>query len=167
MPALLRWTERVLAYPRVYLGALAATIATHLILLFLAPRWNAGIVLVLAAAPSLFLVVWAVLSPIGLLRRDYEEFSATRSGGVKLVLAHLGATALQLIVFSAVWLLGARWVFLQGVGVPTLLDLLPIPIIDWFVWIVVRVVIVAWIALTLVAAIAQCSYLVGLLTDGR
>lgn len=167
MPALLRWTERVLAYPRVYLGALAATIATHLILLFVAPRWNAGIVLVLAAAPSLFLVVWAVLSPTGLLRRDLGGHSAARFGGVKLVLAHLGATALQLALFAAVWLLGARWVFLQGVGVPTLLDLLPIPIIDWFVWIVVRVVIVAWVGLTLLAAIAQCSYLVGLLTDGR
>src|SRR5690606_27197156 len=103
MPALLRWTERVLAYPRVSLGAFAATIATHLILLFVAPRWNAGIVLVLAAAPSLFLVVWAVLSPTGLLRRDLGGHSAARFGGVKLVLAHLGATALQLALFAAVW----------------------------------------------------------------
>src|SRR5690606_25591852 len=93
--------------------------------------------------------------------------SAARFGGVKLVLAHLGATALQLALFAAVWLLGARWVFLQGVGVPTLLDLLPIPIIDWLVWTVVRACIVACIGLTLLAAIAQCSYLVGLLTDGR
>lgn len=108
-----------------------------------------------------------MLAPVGLLRREPTDARISRARHASVVFVHLGTTAAQLAVFAAVWFIGARWVFLYGVGVPNLLDLLPIPVIDWFIWIVVRVVFIAWIVLILLAAIAQCSYVVSLLSKGR
>ena len=117
---------------------LAATIVWHFALLVGASRWNPGAIVVLALVPAAFLVVWAVVIPDRLLLRtglgDPERCSARK----KPRPSQFGSTIVQLVLFAAVWLLGGLWVFLAGVGVPNLLDLLPIPVIDWFVWIVVR-----------------------------
>lgn len=166
MPTIPRWTERLFPYPKVYLGALGATIVWHLALLVGASRWNPGAIVVLSLIPAAFLVIWAVLSPIGLWLRtglgDPETVPLRKS----LVLSHLGATVVQLILFAAVWLLGGLWVFRAGVGVPNLLDYLPIPVIDWFAWIVVRAVLISLVALTLLAAVTQCAFLISRLSEG-
>ena len=166
MPTITGWTERVVSYPKVYFGALAATIVWHFILLIAASRWNAGMTVALALVPALFLVVWAVVSPIGLLRRRRPGDPEPSAPSGRVILVQFGSTTVQLAVFAGIWLLGGLWVFLQGVGVPNLLDLLPIPIIDWFVWVVVRGVLIAMVALTLLSAIVQCAYLISRLSEG-
>lgn len=164
MATIAHWLARLMVYPKVYLGALALMLVWHLFLLFSASGANAGRIAVLAALPGLFLIAWAVVSPIGLLRRALHDDSPA-SGGFRLLLAHFGSTALQLLVFAAVLLFGGLLVVLRGVGVPNLLDLLPIPVIDWFVWLVVRGIAVSLVATALLAAIAQCAYAVSRLTE--
>lgn len=164
MASIVRWTGRLIVYPKVYLGALLATLVWHLFLFFGAAGSNAGRIAVLAAAPAAFLAVWAVAAPIGLLRKALQD-DAQAGSGWRILLAHLGSVTLQLVGFSAVLVLSGLWVVLHGIGVPKLLDLLPIPVIDWFVWMVLRGLGVGLVVMALVAAVAQCAYAVSRLTE--
>jgi len=164
MATITRWPGRLFIYPKVYLGALLATLVWHLVLYFGASGWGAGRITVLAALPAAFMLLWAVLAPIGLLKTALEGDDAA-SGSYRVLLVHFGSTALQIVAFAAVLLLGGLWVVLRGVGVPTLLDLLPIPVIDWFVWLVVRGLGISLVAVVLLAAVAQCAYTVSKLAE--
>lgn len=170
MPTIPRRTERLLSGPKAYLGALGATIAWHLALLAGSSWWSPGAIVLLALLPALFLVVWAAASPVAYFRRagvgELEEALERDAAKGNPVLLHFGSTVVQLVIFTAVWLAGALWVFGRGVGVPNLLDLLPIPVLDWFVWMIVRVVLNALVALALLAAVIQCAYLTSRLSDG-
>ena len=166
MPSIPRWAKGFLPRPKAYFGALAATIAWHLALLAASSWWSPGTIVVLALVPAAFLVVWAAISPVASLRRSGLDDAGGIPAQDNPVLRHMGTTVLQLVVFAAVWLLGGLWVFRTGVGVPDLLDLLPIPVLDWFIWVIVRGVLIALVALTLLAAIIQCAYLISRLSEG-
>lgn len=129
---------------------------------------NAGMMTLLAWIPLVLAPVWSVLSAGMILHRRVlsDETTPKPSVGWKVLLLQVAAVSLQTLAFAGVAALGALLVFRLTLGVPNLLDILPIPDVGWVTDLLVKGAVLGFLFIPALAAATQTAYLFSRLVDG-
>lgn len=134
----------------------------HLVLLALGSRLAPGGMVFLALLPLLLAPLWAMWASVGLVRRTSKRHSSFRGGAFsawRLLVGNLGAVLVQVLVYSVLVTVGALLLFRSALGVAGLVDLLPIPSVDWILGFLVRAYAAGLLFTLVAAAISQFAYL--------
>jgi len=126
-----------------------------------------GMMTLLAWAPLALVPLWAMWTTGAMIhRRVSSDRAASSPSGWPVLLLQLAAAAIQSIALALVVIGGAWFVFLMTLGVPDLLDILPIPDVGWLTGFVFKGIFLAFLVVPLLCALTQTAYLIGRLVDG-
>lgn len=126
-----------------------------------------GAVALSAWLPLALTPVWAVFSSIRLMRFSLGEEGQLDRGARawRIVLSSLGITLLQVLAYSLLVGLGALLLFRRSLGIPGLLDLLPIPSPMWFGGLLLRGYGIILLFVLVLAALSQFAYVFSRLVE--
>lgn len=126
-----------------------------------------GMVAALSWAPIAALPIWAVGSTIYLIKRENLKASSDEKPlpGWQLALAKISATMVQLLALSCIVALGAVILFYLFLGIPSLLDSLPVPATDWLFGFGLMGYAAIFLVSAVAAAVTQCAYLSSRMAD--
>lgn len=152
-----RWFVGMCALSLLWQGALALRLGG------LTP----GAVALGAWLPLVLAPIWAVFSSIRVMQASLGEEGQLDQGAHawRVVLSSLGITLLQVLAFSLLVGLGALLLFRISLGVPGLLDLLPIPSPMWFAGLLLRGYGIVLLFVLVLAALSQFAYVFSRLVD--
>lgn len=129
---------------------------------------NAGMMTILAWAPLALAPPWSVASACMMLHRRVlsEERTPKPSVAWKVLFRQVVAVVLQTLAFAGIVALGAFLVFRLTLGVPNLLDILPIPDVGWVVDLLAKGAALGFAFIPALVAATQTAYLFSRLVDG-
>ncbi len=159
-PAL--WRRLVVGNGRLIVVLTLLAYVWHALLFVLGGRIAPGGLVILALAPLLIAPLDAMWTSVRLMRRTRERHVSLQGGAFaawRLVIRDLVGVVVRVLVFSALVLVGVVLLFRASLGPAGLVDLLPIPALDWIFGFVARVYAVGLLFTLLAAANSQFSYL--------
>jgi len=138
------------------------------VLWVLASENNAGMMTLLAWVPVALAPLWAMASAGMMLHRrvQSEERAPKTTAAWNVLVMQVVAVCLQTVAFGAVVALGAWLVFRLTLGVPNLLDILPIPDVGWVTGMLVKGALLGFTFVPALVAATQTAYLFSRMVDG-
>lgn len=163
-----RFGEDLLAGKKGWLLLVGVTLLWQAALWIFSSESNAGMMTLLAWAPLALAPIWAVVSAGTMLHRRVlaQESALQPSGAWKVLFMQLVAVCVQTVAFAGLVALGALLVFRLTLGVPNLLDILPIPDVSWVTDLLIKGSVLGFLFIPALAAATQTAYLFSRLVEG-
>lgn len=169
---------------RTLIVIVSLTILWYLFLLTRTSAWQPIVVAAWAWLPMAFLPIIAAVSGVGMLhheltrgphdahqgshdplqgaphKSEVSPVAAPPTKGIIVIISNLIIVFIRLLAYSALVFLGGLLIVQRALGLANLLDLLPIPALDWFVALMAVVYVSLFAGSLILSQVIQTAYLI-------